>query len=882
MKRAAAFLIAAVIAAININFTFAAENYAMIELGADEPSCVNVTKTQYRGGTYTNTTVGGEKGTEFSNTRFEIDIASSFMRRLKNGEGVDVTVKYFDSGDGSFVLEYDGRKDACEYSDAVYLTGSGEWKTKVFHLYDAYFSNRINNTDLAVCLSADAIGASKENVIFQSIKIEKSGKVFPINMTEKPLTVGNIFQTGEKSTVSFSAENILTENISAEYDFSVVNSYGETVKNGSGECSFKSGENTLSIDSGVTACGAYEMTVKIYNDENLYGEVKSNFAIVVDAEENDIYGQNTHYRIADRDTEKSLPLVKKMGAGMIRDELIWSSCETEKGKINVPQSWIDMAESANEKGLTVLGILGYTNSFYDNGKFPTSDEALTAYGKYVYEVVSKLKGKIDIFEVYNEFHHLANRENLVAADYVKLLKVTYEQAKQANPQCTIVGLSGLPGVWAYWVDDMLKAGAADYMDALSLHEYDAYGAPERLMMRWIKDVKNYMSQNACSDIPIWITETGWSTGNICSDLTVHRKVSESEQYKCGIRQYVQYMELGIAKYFWYDFKNDGMNRRDEENSFGTIYNNNDKCDTPYSAKPSYVAFTNMNDKLANAKVVSHTCNSDETEIFKFRKENGEFVWVMWNLNGTYQTDIKTGTSGLVFYDVFGNAKKVSESNGTYTVTVSDEPVYLAKEKEPTTDTYEINYQTGEITVTVVGLDTKKYCAIEVLKPGKTAKDVISDGPDAVAYIAQPKSKIHKFVFDAKDEGIYNIYVNNGSELKKIGAAYYKPFEVKLKAFQNGQELKDMSSADKTKSVIIRAEISNTSGSNSGYIFACAGYEAGVLKGISTGNAVRLDESKASDTIDIEISDISGIDTIKAFFWRDNTRLIPMTDKFEIK
>ena len=879
MKRAAAIFLAAVIAAMNLNFAHAAEDCALVEWSSVVPSLTNVANLQ-NVNTMEETTADGESAVKMSGSRVNIDIASSFMRRLKNGEGVDVTVRYFDQGDGSFVLEYDGRKDKCENTEAVWLTDSGEWKTHVFHIYDAYFSNRLYNADLSLCLSSDAVGTSKDSVIFKSVRIEKSGKVFPINMSENPITTGNIFTRGEKAVIGFSAENISDENIRSEYEFSVVDSYGETVKTGSGVMNFKPGANNISIASEVTTCGAYEMNVKFFNNENLFGEVQSNFAIVTDAEENPDYGQNTHYRISDRDPEKSLPLVKKMGSYMVRDEYRWAFCEKEKGKVEILPEWITLADSAKEKGLKLVVILGYTNPLYDDGKFPKSKDGLAAFGNYVYEVVSALKGKVDTFEVYNEFHH--NKEGLDASYYVKLLKVTYEQAKKANPDCTIVGLGGLPGVWAYWVDNMLKAGAADYMDALSLHEYDAYGNPERKMMGWIKTVKQYMQDNGCADMPIWITETGWSTGNITSDGTKLVRFSEKAQYANGIRQYVQYKELGVSKYFWYDFKNDGMNRRDVENSYGTIYNNNDRTNTPYAAKPAYVAFTNMNDMLANTSFVSHTTNGDGTEVYKFRKNSGGDVWVLWNVNGETNTEVSTGKSGLVFYDVFGNAKKVPETKGTYSVKVSEEPTYLAAEKDPAANIAEINYQTGEISVTAVGLDTKKYCAVQVLKPGMTAADVYTQKADAAAYMAQPTGRVYRFKFDAEREGVYDIYINNGSELVKIGAAYYKPFEVKLTAWQGENEIKMLSEADLSKPVTIRAEIDNTLGSDSGISFACAGYKGGKLSGVSASESTRLDSAKTSDTLEIELENISELDKIKAFFWKDGTRLIPVTDKFEIK
>lgn len=81
----------------------------------------------------------------------------------------------------------------------------------------------------------------------------------------------------------------------------------------------------------------------------------------------------------------------------------------------------------------------------------------------------------------------------------------------------------------------------------------------------------------------------------------------------------------------------------------------------------------------------------------------------------------------------------------------------------------------------------------------------------------------------------------------------------------------------SKPVTIRAEIDNTLGSDSGISFACAGYKGGKLSGVSASESTRLDSAKTSDTLEIELENISELDKIKAFFWKDGTRLIPVTD-----
>lgn len=487
-------------------------------------------------------------------------LALSGGTRYLNGEGVDIDIRYYDEGDGAFFIRYDSKNNSSKETELVKLTNTGAWKTYTFHLYDAYFGKRCSGKDFELSLYSERTGRQTDKyLIFKSIEIKKTGKKFPVFLTENGPD-GNMFVKGEAPKISFSADNVSGESLTVPYTVSVTNSYGETA-NSSGSVSFAAGVSSASIPMGVDKCGVYDAHIVFDNGGEIYREYDTNFSItVVPRKANDDFGVNTHYRIEDRQPTISLPIAKKLGAGYIRESLFWSQCETTKGTINIPDSIMKAVDEANANNIKVMLSLSGGNNFYDNGNFPTSEDAVAAFGNFVYEAVSRLKGKVDTFGVMNEFHHWSRNgtdddpsDDFTASDYVKVLKVTYENAKAANPNCTIVGLSGLPGVWAWWVGDMFEAGAAPYMDYFEMHEYDTFQPPETNMMKWMDNVEKQLSNNNASGFKMWIGETGWSTAD----------VSEQNQYAYGIRQYIQYNKYkGIEKYFWYDLKNDGLNRSD--------------------------------------------------------------------------------------------------------------------------------------------------------------------------------------------------------------------------------------------------------------------------------------------------------------------------------
>lgn len=620
------------------------------------------------------------------------DISRDYMVRLKDGTGVDITVEYFDEGDGTFCLVYDARGDSAEVrkkpSEKVMLNGTNTWKRHTFHLYDAYFGNRCENKDFLLTLYDASIDFSTSDLIFRSVKVEKSGKVFPINLTENIVNTGNLYDKGSIPVISLSAENILKTEITTDYVCTITNSDGEVVKKINNSITLSPGENTIEIKTGVKLCDTYDAEIVFTNNSNLYGEFKTNFAISVVSESSKDYATNTHYRISARTPSKSLPIVVKSGASMIRDGMPIEDCDNGDGTYSLKSYHITYVDEALANGLDVCVLLGSKKE----ENFPQTNTQIKAYGDYVYDIVSALNGKVEYFEVWNEFHHTAYKLGITTSDdrsnpsdaaalaYVNVLKEAYTRAKEANPNCKIIGLGGLPAVWDSWIKAVLKNGAGNYMDIMSLHEYDEYGGPERAMMTWLNRVKNHINTYNCGHIPIWITETGWSTSwGISAD--------EKTKYKFGIRQYVMYKEFGIDKYFWYDFKSDGVNSRDYQDNFGTIWYHDDREHIPYSARESFLAFANMNKRLGNSEIVSHITDSSGTEIYCFENKDGYKTYILWNVNDNTEAEITLDTSKQWrMYDVFGNGSKLNASEvGLCSVPVSDEPVYIGLVEELAVD-----------------------------------------------------------------------------------------------------------------------------------------------------------------------------------------------------
>lgn len=176
----------------------------------------------------------------------------------------------------------------------------------------------------------------------------------------------------------------------------------------------------------------------------------------------------------------------------------------------------EQVEEAERYGLKVLLLLGW--------EVPLTD--VQSWGDYVYDVVSRYRGRIAAYQICNE-PNLAEMwhkpRHADPGEYVAFLREAYLRAKEADPNCIIVcaGLAVNGGVGDLAMDDvaflrgMYAAGARPYFDALGSHPYGFGYAPEDASsnpihcFRRAEQQHAIMAQHGDGAKPIWLTEFGW-------------------------------------------------------------------------------------------------------------------------------------------------------------------------------------------------------------------------------------------------------------------------------------------------------------------------------------------------------------------------------------
>ena len=133
------------------------------------------------------------------------------------------------------------------------------------------------------------------------------------------------------------------------------------------------------------------------------------------------------------DEVNNYEVVQNADLAWVRDECTWSTTETTKGNLNVPENVKRYFKSLHESGKKVLLVLDYgANSYYtlsDGNQnttitMPTSDEAeyMAAWKNYVTTIAEDLGEYVDAYEVWNEpdlayANSLIPENNVTAADY---------------------------------------------------------------------------------------------------------------------------------------------------------------------------------------------------------------------------------------------------------------------------------------------------------------------------------------------------------------------------------------------------------------------------------------------------------------------------------
>ena len=392
-------------------------------------------------------------------------------------------------------------------------------------------------------------------------------------------------------------------------------------------------------------------------------------------------GVNTQVYWAEGDPEILKTMIARAGFGFVRDQFAWSGLEKTKGGLNISDEIMDMFyKRFHAAGLGIIDGLQYGNPRYsdpigvDYRSWPRLEETsyLNGYLNFVKYKTTRLKGYVNELTVWNEPNsgHIDQRGSN-ATSYGKLMIEASKAAKKADPNVHIVGgvVSELNGF--KWLREMFETGAGDYMDSLDVHAYTVRGAPEE--MNFVEDAQTVKALAAEYGVDRVIsTESGYRTG--LADYTVTPEMQGAYAARvCLLNQaYSLFDEIA-----YFTFSDRGTNPMNVEHNYGITRYWYDK-ETPYGAKPAYLAFANVNKMIGNTSPVDVLKYEHGVYAASFERTDGKQVIAAWSSDNAYHSfGLDFGAESGELYDIYGNSLgTLNAVNGSVSLSVGALPVYL--------------------------------------------------------------------------------------------------------------------------------------------------------------------------------------------------------------
>lgn len=329
--------------------------------------------------------------------------------------------------------------------------------------------------------------------------------------------------------------------------------------------------------------------------------------------------------------EKELDAVRDGGFGWIRCDFAWYDLEPQKGNWNF-QGTDRVVELAGSRGVKVLGILGSCPPWANGGNswnYPPTD--LEAWKNYVSTVVSRYRGRVAAWEIWNEenIHAFWQPEPNPAA-YVGLLALASAEIRKADPDAIVV-MGGVAGLDPDYLNACLALGAAEHVDAIAYHPYaetigeegqpqaDFLRPKERLCRNIVGFVRNLISLYTQRKVEIWITEVGWTTWE------GETGVDEVTQADYLARTILNYASTEVSKVFVYNLRDTHLNDVDR---YGLLR-------VDFSAKEASRVMGNLLREAADAESLDpmpfqvQCTGPGSLEAHAFRVRGGDLLLSLW-------------------------------------------------------------------------------------------------------------------------------------------------------------------------------------------------------------------------------------------------------------
>jgi hypothetical protein len=247
-----------------------------------------------------------------------------------------------------------------------------------------------------------------------------------------------------------------------------------------------------------------------------------------------------HTRLTDEVEEwkiqRTLQMVREMGAATIVEFLPWSYIEEQQGYYNWGR-FDPIVKHAQAQGLTIIARLGMVPAWAQpGGDSPDANltmnyltpEHYADFARFVEAFTRHYRGEIDRIVIWNEPNITFEwgYQPVDPANYVNLLKVVMPAARRGNPDVIVLAGALAPTLEPVgsqfgmndleYLSRLYALGFKDTFDVLAVHTYGFKFPPEEppaqdvLDFRRVELLRQIMVDNGDEDKQVIITESGWN------------------------------------------------------------------------------------------------------------------------------------------------------------------------------------------------------------------------------------------------------------------------------------------------------------------------------------------------------------------------------------
>jgi hypothetical protein len=376
----------------------------------------------------------------------------------------------------------------------------------------------------------------------------------------------------------------------------------------------------------------------------------------------DGFGVNIHFT---QPKAGELEMLAEAGFKWIRMDFGWETIEKKKGEYDFKEYEFLMSE-LEKNNISAYFILDYGNALYGNEKAVISEVEHKAYTQWAVSSVEHFKGRGIIWEIWNEpngnwfWNGKAN-----VHEFAAMALEASKAIKAKTPNEILIGPAAY-GVDQAFLEECFKAGLLNYWDAVSVHPY-RHTAPENVASDY-NGLKDKIKQYAPKGKTIHVISGEWGYSSIWNNI------NETVQAKFLPRELLINVMNDIPISIWYDWQDDGTDKKNQEDNFGTVFHEYHSGANPvYEPKEAYLAAKTMYTVLKGFYYVRRIETNDANDYVMLFSDGKNLRLVAWTASAKeHEIKIPSDNCDFELIDHKGSPiEKLSAENGSLTLKIND-------------------------------------------------------------------------------------------------------------------------------------------------------------------------------------------------------------------